>query len=259
MRWGSFSTTLHKHCQWGICPKSYKPHIFPTHLVGLPSSTEKTHGISLFPRSHSKNDHIIIHFRQFLLELMHHWKCLCTKRRMTHELRFCRRAFRISARLPSVLLLTQGDFLLYNYGIGLHRDAFSFLFPSIWCLLSIHQSYGRNCTDMVPHMALKSLLLCSTSCFPSCLHLQKCLGGDIDSWIAMSLTHTQLPTLLNPKNLLSGDFMINGFIYKSLEKFSIMILTHFVIWKQQDGFIGSAPELLFLLKIILLWDPFNRN
>ena len=38
-----------------------------------------------------------------------------------------------------------------------------------------------------------------------------------------------------------------------------MTLKQFVMWNQKNSFIGSAPELLFLLKIILLRDPFNWN
>lgn len=92
--------------------------------------------------------------------------------------------------------------------------------------------------------------------FLSPLH-KKCLGGDIHSWTHTRLNHMELSALLSPKNLLLGVLLLNRFRWKSLGRFSLTILNHFVIWNQQNGFIGSAPKLLLLLKIILLWETFN--
>lgn len=145
-RWGSFSTALHKHCQWGI----HKLHSFPHTPCRVTTECWKTtQHLFLSPRAHSKNNHTIIHFRPLLLKLLHNWTVHAPRWGwfMSGEL-----AAKPSGFMPDCslwLLLTRW----INMGIDLCRDAVPF--PSTWCLPSIHKTYGGKCADLVPRRASK--------------------------------------------------------------------------------------------------------
>lgn len=82
---------------------------FLTHLAGyhwvLENPTASL-SLSLPPRAHSKNNHTIIHFKPFLLKLLHNWTKMqpwCNMHQNEDEWRACSKAFRIYARLLSVV------------------------------------------------------------------------------------------------------------------------------------------------------------
>lgn len=122
-----------------------------TPLAGLSLSAAKPHSISLSPRAHSKNNPSMIHFRAFLLKLLHNWA--------VHVPRWGGFTSRELAAKPSGFSPDCSLWLLLprwiNMGTDLCRDAVPFPFPSTWNLPSIHKTYSGKCRDLVPHRASK--------------------------------------------------------------------------------------------------------
>lgn len=230
LRWGSFSTALHEHCQWG----EHKLHSFPhTPCRVTTGCCKTTQHLPLSLRAHSKNNHTVIHFRPF------YWN-FCTTELSLHQ-------DEDDSWVESLQQSLQGLCQIALCGCFWHvglicpvQRCSSLPFPSTSGLLLSIRHEGK-CTNLVPHRAQN----CGSHAQPPAFFLSplhkkfECLG-DVHNWTRTSLNHTELPALLSPKNLLLGVLLLNQFSQESLERFSVTMLNHFVIWNQKNSFIGCV-------------------